>query len=371
MRRRIPITAVAFAASLALAVAPYSAASAQPVRTLAPASATLTEEFTHIGSVRELHDGRVLVTDEDENRLLIADLAGNAVRALGRAGKGPGEYAELGRLSATRGDSTLLSDNGSRRWLLLVGDSIVETIASSDPVIEATGASLLGADTLGNVLSSRPMAFLDLGAGRRRIHRLHVLVDRRTARVDTVTTISGAIIETRSSGPANARTNMSFMLVYSVSDQSAMFEDGWVAVARQDPYRVDWRSPTGAVTRGAPIAHARTRIDAAEKQHWLADIQRDDPGATIDLSTVPFADELPPFASSALVALPDGTLAILRHPSSRAPGNIYDVIDRRGVRASVLRLSANARLVGRGASAVYVATKDDDGIERLSRHPWD
>jgi hypothetical protein len=45
-------------------------------------------------------------------------------------------------------------------------------------------------------------------------------------------------------------------------------------------------------------------------------------------------------------------------------------VDRRGVRMAQLRLPDNQRVVGFGTASVYVAIGDDDGLERLQRHPW-
>lgn len=51
---------------------------------LSAPDATLTSEFTSLTSVRELADGRVLVVDVGENKLLIADWRrGTAVQLVG------------------------------------------------------------------------------------------------------------------------------------------------------------------------------------------------------------------------------------------------------------------------------------------------
>ena len=47
---------------------------------LPAANASLAEEFTVIGSVRELSDGRVLITDPREGRVVVADLRTGAVQ---------------------------------------------------------------------------------------------------------------------------------------------------------------------------------------------------------------------------------------------------------------------------------------------------
>jgi hypothetical protein len=63
-----------------------------PVVRLSAPNARLDEEFTYVGSIRELANGRVLIADEKENRLFVADFAQRQVHQIGRVGSGPGEY---------------------------------------------------------------------------------------------------------------------------------------------------------------------------------------------------------------------------------------------------------------------------------------
>src|SRR5688572_21860994 len=89
--------------------------------TLRPADATLGEPFTSVYSIRELADGRVLISDNgQDNRLVVADLASGRVRTVGNVGAGPGEYRAAGRLFPLAGDSTLFIDSPQRGywWLL-------------------------------------------------------------------------------------------------------------------------------------------------------------------------------------------------------------------------------------------------------------
>ena len=64
----------ATSSALLLALLASIAAAQSPVFVLRPAAATLDHEFTRVGSVRELGDGRILVTETEEDVLLVADL---------------------------------------------------------------------------------------------------------------------------------------------------------------------------------------------------------------------------------------------------------------------------------------------------------
>jgi hypothetical protein len=82
-------------------------------------------------------------------------------------------------------------------------------------------------------------------------------------------------------------------------------------------------------------------------------------------------DRLPPFDTpTSIFASPDGLLVLKRLGSASERDTHYDVIDRTGVRRSQLVLRPNEHIVGFGATSVYVIETDDDGIQRLRRHPW-
>ena len=83
-------------ATLACVVALFSdIAHAQTRVSPGPTSATLREEFSGLTAVRELPDRRVVLADQVESRLVIADFAANSVVTVGRVGGGPGEYTRV------------------------------------------------------------------------------------------------------------------------------------------------------------------------------------------------------------------------------------------------------------------------------------
>jgi hypothetical protein len=358
---RFPRAAVLAAASAVALLAPGSLAAQ-----LAPPSATLDEEFTRIRSVRELRDGRVLVSDDQEKRVVIADLASGAVRLVGRTGRGPGEYEQPGLLFPTRGDSTLMQDAGNpRRWLFFAGDSIVFALPPDHPTILATAGSVGGSDSRGFLLARRGGALVDAGEGIRQMTSTLLRVELSSGRADTIGSALG--VRFRTTGPAAAGNPVQF----APTEPSVIFPDGWVAVLRRDPYRVDWLPPEGPSRPGAEISIERVRVTEEEKQFWhdqvLADAGTD---RAFDYSSTPFAEFIAPYRAGGATAIPDGSLLVFRERSRAAPGNDYDIIDRSGRRVRAIHLPRNERIVGFGAASVYVSVRDDDGIERLRRHPW-
>jgi hypothetical protein len=80
---------------------------------------------------------------------------------------------------------------------------------------------------------------------------------------------------------------------------------------------------------------------------------------------------LPPYRSPVLLlASPAGRLLVPRLPTATRPEARYDVVNRRGGLDGQLVLATNERVVGFGARSVYLSVTDDDGIQRLRRHPW-
>jgi hypothetical protein len=97
-----------------------------PERSLGEPAGRFAQPFTRISGLRELADGRVIVADQSEKRVVLLDSAWSAARTIARQGQGPLEYSFPAAVIAYPGDSTLISDLLQRRLLLLdpAGDPI-------------------------------------------------------------------------------------------------------------------------------------------------------------------------------------------------------------------------------------------------------
>jgi hypothetical protein len=318
--------------------------------------ARLNQEFSDLVALRELADGRLLLSDRKEERLVVADLTTGQVRDISRKGGGPGEFELFVlKLLPLGGDSTLAVD--LNRWLVISGDSVVATLPRDLPAKLAVSLWPLAAGQ-GRLLSrwvsnadSWPVSLVSLATGESDIvASLHAGKVQRSA--------------VRPVRSADGRVAMSVGRVpLDVWDAPMLFDDGWVAIARVSPYRVEWRSPDGRWTRGAPLPFTRLRMDEheqdayAERNPWAR-------GAT------QWPDVLPPFDRTELLASPEGMLVIQRLPTASRPETRYDVVDRSGKLHGEIVLAPNQRIAGFGRRSVYVVETDDDGIQRLSRHPW-
>jgi hypothetical protein len=364
MRMRIGLLA-------ACMVAARAPAQHAPAFTLKPAMATLPEEFERINMVRELADGRVLVADISSNgRLVVADFAAGTVRSISRTGMGPGEYfSPPRRLFPLADDSTLfLSGNRPPRWLLLKGADVVVTVPPDSRAYLAANESF-GADEHGNVLGRAILSGNQLAPDLTEYRYAGVIANRSSARIDTVIQLTGETYQIRV-GKVNDRPFYALNpLIMSTPEAMMMFQDGWTAIARMNPYRVDWRRPDGTILAGAPLPRAPVKMDNREKRA-LDQRYRRQYGKPFDARNVGFAEFIAPIRSSLLIAAPGGAVAIFRQQWSGAPDTDYDFVDRKGALIGTLTLPWTERLIGFGNHSAYVVVTDEDGIEHLRKHPW-
>jgi len=134
-----------------------------------------------------LFDGRVLISDPRERRVVVADMATGRIAQVGRAGRGPLEYTSASRLRRLSGDSTLLIYS-SRRWVFFHGSRVVHTLPPDAPVVRAAGGFELDADTLGSVLVRIPRVVRRPAGDVRWSDSIAVVHFRRvgTVRIDTI-----------------------------------------------------------------------------------------------------------------------------------------------------------------------------------------
>ena len=373
---------------------------------LPPAELTFTEQqFTKIRyPVRELEDGRLLVSDIGENSLYVVDFQSGRVAKVGTIGEGPGEYQWPGHLFALGGDSTLFTANdasGGHRWLIMVGDSFVETTNPPEPIFRrlyGTGEELLGVDRSGRVLGLEGFAFRPevSGISHADADSLRFLLtpgsvfgaEGRTSagEFDTIAEVGGRsrlgvkinrdeMIFEGQRMHTNSRTKSPL----ASEGEAWLFPDGWIAVAHPDPYRVDWRRPDGRWIRGAPLSFTPVKVDEGEKCFAAARRGSD----ACDLDRYPgWPENVPAFQMDTdpwrrigpngivLRAAPNGMLLINRTASAAFQENRFDVVDRSGGLRGTIRVPDDRTIVGSGRSSLYVVEKDDMDLLTLSRHPW-
>ncbi|HEX6314079.1 MAG TPA: hypothetical protein VFZ73_04440, partial [Gemmatimonadaceae bacterium] len=101
-------------------------------------------------------------------------------------------------------------------------------------------------------------------------------------------------------------------------------------------------------TRGADGRQQTVRLPVPEPETW--------------------AEFKPPFATGGVVAAPDQTVWVQRSVTAAATDVVWDVVDRSGRVVRQVLLPKQSRLLGFGASSVYVARIDADDLMYVRRH---
>jgi hypothetical protein len=321
----------------------------------------------------------------------LVDFRSQSITTLGGRGAGPGEYRQVARLWAIGGDSTLHKEPFSPRLIILHAGQIVATIGSADASLRSIGTSVLfGADGRGGMVAAKGAR--DASGGPALGDSLYLVrAVRGGSRLDTLARLQSYVGWSASAGVSAASgqpvragapspsTRPSYRMSIVAPDQVAVFPDGWIAIARTNPYRVDWCPPAGRCSAGPVISAARPRMTDREKTAYLQ-IAAKTHGwpPTSDLSaTDGWPRVIPPFViqpsrvdAGALFVMPDGNLLIERLPSADTMWTRYDIVTRGGALAGQVRLPLGEQIVGFGRESVYVTASDADGLQRLRRHPW-
>lgn len=346
--------------------------------------------FIVISSVRELSDGRVLVSDERAGQLLVADFLSDTAHVIGRQGQGPGEYRQVGRLRPTRGDTTLHKEPYVPRVLVLAGSDIVATLGSGEHGVGQLGFTpILGVDSLGRAAIA---AWHRDSEGRLNASdSLHVLrVQWRSGAVDTSTRVQsdrgwsekagiGSASAPVEAGGGRGAGPKRYAISLVAPDQVAVMPSGWIAVARAAPYRVDWCAPTRGCAAGPALQTGRRRLTDEDKRHYLrrtAATSSWPPTERLE-ETSGWPDFMPPVAlppsridASAIIAAPGDRVLVQRTADVGAVNARYDVIDRVAGIVGWMELLPSEQVVGFGAKHMYLSRTTEDGWQQLRRHPW-
>lgn len=356
-------------------------AQAVPVTSLASPGARFAEPFDQITAVRELSDGRVIVSDLFAKAVTLVDFRTNAGTAVGREGQGPGEFAFPTGLVALPGDSTLLVDPAQRRFLRIAPDGKPAGLVSFPDGVGGLMA-VKGSDRQGRVyFQGSPFA----GQPGREMEQLPdsapvLRWDRGRARIDTLGMVKIPTIARAASGGGGARAVVMRQQPFTPADDWSVTPDGRVGVARTGDYHVEWWGPKRV--SGRPVPHAKVPVSQGDKDAFArraADTRgrftvsmggpargRGSSAPPPRLSEPDWPEFKPPFVGSVL-ANHEGHLWVPRaQPAGAAP--LYDVFDAQGTLVRQVRLAKGSRLVGFGARSVYVAQTDEDELEWLERH---
>lgn len=97
-------------------------------------------EFDRISAIRLRGDGTIIVANSGSKELRLFDRTARFLKAIGRPGSGPGEYAEIARIDLLPGDSIAVFDPFGRRVSILTPDGRFVRSISLTPPFEGGGS---------------------------------------------------------------------------------------------------------------------------------------------------------------------------------------------------------------------------------------
>ena len=376
---RLTVAALAALATLAAAAPP---AAAQVVR-LATPNATLAEEFSAIRGVRELADGRLLVSDYLDERVVLVDLDRGTVLVRVTRGGGPGEARLPTRLIPAPGDSTILVDLGNNRLQLLDGTGrVARGITAERPGV----MGVRGVDAAGALYFAVPGWAEGPGALPDDSVRV-VKWNLRTSTPETVAVIQGDRMRSDIRSPALTPRIPS--VGYAAQDAWVLTPAGVLRIVRAGGYRVASRAPGAAWVVGPSYAYATRPVTAADRQayveRFLATTPTSGKGEGGGMGFTPkasaaevaalvrgtqFAERHPMFSAADVIAAPppDGRLWVGRPPEDGKPV-LYDLFDDAGRRVTSVELPAGRRVMALGRRSVYAIAESELGVQHLERYP--
>ena len=355
-----------------------------PERSLGEAAGRFNQPFTHLSGIRELADGRVIVADPQEKKVILLDSSWTGAEPVGRQGQGPGEYSFPASLLPFPGDSTLIFDLFNNRFLLLdPNGATARTVAV--PQVMGFGMAPRG-DGLGNVfLRANPLP--SPGQMQRGMPESAPILrwNLASGKVDTVASVRLPQVE----GGGSADGGFVFMMQpMPAADEWSVTSDGWIGIARVLPYSAEWVKPSGETVRGTAISYDPVPVTEDDKTEWQRQMSEGGGGEAVSIplgggggDPPPVPDEIPPglpelkwpthkppFLERSVIAGPGRRLWIRRTGRAGGQTAFYDVVDSTGSLVERVSLPAGSRIMGFGPASIYVARTDSDGLQWLERY---
>lgn len=359
----------------------------RPPRHLTEPAAEFPTPFGAIRAVMVLPDGRLVVSDPQDNRIALIDFPKGTSRLLGRTGEGPREFGRPGGLYRGRGGGVLVFDQGLMRLLPVSPTGALENVVGLSAGGIPGDWSTRGPDPV--AVDSLGQTYLSQRKGRLFASTTLVLRHHPGVRPDTM-----AELLARQTKALQAKANGTGTyqdVLFSPEDAWTVAPDGWIAVARAAPYQVAWIPPTGPVVTGPAIRQDPIRIPRAEKELIASGAGGSRGRISVTLVRVrpgvllpPAADRPTPIPVGDLlfakvktpVNLRDGRWPLLdergrlwveRSLPAGVKVSVFDVFDRVGNLVDRVELPVGSRLVGFDLHWIYAARRDADDLEYLHR----
>lgn len=339
-----------------------------PARMLGAAEAEGAETFSQVRGFRELTDGRVLITDQRERKIVLLDFSRGTATRVGREGPGPGEYQLATDLVGMPGDTTLLGDVGRGLDVLSVITPEGKIEGSRKIPAGTRFTYIFGVDAAGNLYV--PAATTRLGGQAAPDSVPIVRADLRRNTVDTVFFMRTIPRDPAAPNPYNPR------------HQWAIGGDGRAAIVDVERYQVTWVAPDGRRTVGEPIPHERHAVTPRDEEEFRelarrvsglgqAGVSRVGGAAPSQRPAMTFPSHKPAFfGNDAVMIAPNGELWVRRSQRAGERAPLHDVIDGTGKRIATVTLPPDTKLLALGARGIYLARYDADDLIHIQRYRY-
>ena len=361
-------------AALALALALDSQPAAGQQARLLSAPTEFAGEFSSIRGLRALPDGRLVVTDNKEKQIRLLDFAKGTSKTLARLGEGPQEYKAVGTVQRDTGGGVVVYDPQQKRFLPVTANGAVQDVKAiphapkAMTLVMGDGPDMFTMDTIGNTFTTE--------GGTPTSPRATRAIIREGASGRTTLTELRLPESRRFEGGQGI--SMTRAVSFSLRDYWAVAADGWVAVIRASPYRVEWYPPTGQVVKGPALAYEPLPVTEQDKKTVREETARlmssGGPTAMINGKAVrppvaepDFADTKPPVTGRVALIDEQGRLWIERSQPASAATSLLDVVDRTGAVINRFALPAGSRLIGFDRTSAYAVRTDGDDLVHLQR----
>ncbi len=331
---------------------------------MADSAARFPHPFTAVAGLRELGDGRVLVSDRGETRVVLVDFGTGDTVPVGGEGAGPGEYAIPGRLVPLPGDSTLLVDEGTRRLAVVRADGRMG--ATINPPAGILITSLGGVGLTGEIFFEGRPAGTGGADGTSSSDSVPILRWRPgAAHADTVARLRvGPLASVALGDPSGGMvTRISIPQPFAPGDAWGVNSRGELLILRAEPFRMERRDRDGApLGTGSILRRAPVPVTARDREVF--------PFGSKAAESIQWPETKPPFVYGTFRVSPGGDAWVQLSTPADDPAPLYGILQPDGTLTRLVRLPAGRRLVGLGKNAVYAVQKDDDDLEWVERYAF-
>lgn len=360
----------------------------QHVRQIALTRPTFEVEadFAQIRGIRELSDGRFLISDRVEQRLVLGDPRTGRLSGIARVGSGPNEYRLPTTLLPMPGDSTLLVDEGNQRLAVIGPDGRLHR--SFGLRLPGIGFPLgaRGVDDRGRYYLAIPAWILSRDGVQPDSIPI-VRFDPATSRVDTIGRVQPSP-RPRVKGKGPGYSAGLPMYPFAGHDTWTVDSNGMLVTVRAAGYRLEYSAPGRKVVRGPKAKVTPVKVTDKDKvaftRAFLESSSISGRNGDGTLSLVPaemrtdeavrkiveeneFPEVMGAFTSATPLIDRLGRVWVQRSRHVHEP-QLWDVFDRAGRHTLEVQLPSARRLIAMGPSGVWVAATDEDGLEHVERY---